>query len=71
MSALIHGPLTPAKNNVIFICQDYTNINARLGDLIYLDPPYANTKGMYFGGIDLDKFYYNMKIYLVLSLFHF
>ena len=25
--------------------------------LLYLDPPYANTKGMYFGGIELDKFF--------------
>ena len=24
---------------------------------MYLDPPYANTKGMYFGGIDLNKFW--------------
>ena len=46
------------KNNVIFICQDYTNINARLGDLIYLDPPYANTKGMYYGQIDYEQLWY-------------
>ena len=43
------------KNNVAFICQDYTNINPQLGDLIYLDPPYANTKGMYYGQIDYEQ----------------
>ncbi len=26
------------------------------GDLVYLDPPYFNTKGRYFGGIDQDRF---------------
>lgn len=46
------------KNNVIFICQNYTNINAQLGDLIYLDPPYANTKGMYYGQIDYKQLWY-------------
>ena len=45
------------KNNVIFICQDYTNINSQLGDLIYLDPPYANTKGMYYGQINYEQFW--------------
>lgn len=45
------------KNNVIFICQDYKNIETQLGDLIYLDPPYANTKGMYYGQIDYEEFW--------------
>lgn len=43
------------KNNVQFIHQDYLNIQSNENDLIYLDPPYANTKGMYYGTIDYDK----------------
>ena len=43
------------KNNVAFICQDYTNISPQLGDLIYLDPPYANTRGMYYGQINYEQ----------------
>lgn len=45
------------KYNVEFICRDYIDITPTKGDLIYLDPPYANTKGMYFGQIDYDKFW--------------
>jgi DNA adenine methylase len=45
------------KNNVKFICQDYKNINPLKDDLIYLDPPYANTKGMYYGQIDYEEFW--------------
>lgn len=47
------------KNNVEFIHQSYENIvkMVKPGDFVYMDPPYANTKGMYFGGIDLDFFY--------------
>lgn len=45
------------KANVIFVCQDYSSIKANNNDYIYLDPPYAGTTDMYFGGIDLDKFY--------------
>lgn len=41
-------------NNVQFICCDYRKINPEKSDFIYLDPPYANTKGMYYGGIDCD-----------------
>ena len=25
-------------------------------DFVYLDPPYFNTKGLYYGGIDYDEF---------------
>ena len=45
------------KNNVIFICQDYKNIKTTKNDLIYLDPPYINTKGMYYGQIDYNEFW--------------
>lgn len=42
------------KYNVIFINQSYLDLKPTKNDFIYLDPPYANTKGMYFGGINLD-----------------
>ena len=38
--------------NVQFICQSFEKIVPNENDLVYLDPPYANTKGMYFGGFD-------------------
>lgn len=40
------------KYDVQFIHQSYNNINALKDDFLYLDPPYYNTKGMYFGTID-------------------
>lgn len=42
---------------VEFRCCPYSEIAPELGDFCYLDPPYAATKGMYYGGIDLDKFF--------------
>ena len=43
--------------NTEFLTGDYsiTTQNAKSGDLVYLDPPYANTKGMYYGTIDYAK----------------
>lgn len=43
------------KNNVEFIHQSFSEIKTNIGDLLYLDPPYANTKGMYFGNFDNDN----------------
>lgn len=40
--------------NVEFICCPYSNINPNPDDFVYLDPPYAKTKGMYYGAIDCD-----------------
>ena len=44
--------------NVDFTATDYivTTSSAKTGDIIYLDPPYFHTKGMYYGNIDFDKF---------------
>jgi len=45
------------ENNVEFVCQNYNNIISNKEDVVYLDPPYAGTKGMYYGVIDYDKFW--------------
>lgn len=38
--------------NVEFIHMEYNEIKTNSNDFIYLDPPYMNTKGMYYGTID-------------------
>lgn len=45
--------------DVEFINRSYETLlnDVKENDFVYLDPPYANTKGMYFGGIDLDVFF--------------
>ena len=43
------------KYKVEFIHGEYNDIQPNEEDFIYLDPPYANTKGMYYGTIDYDK----------------
>jgi len=45
------------RKKVEFICQDYREVKPEKGDFLYLDPPYAGTKGMYHGGIDLESFW--------------
>ena len=49
------------KNNVEFIHQSYEVIDSKVGDFIYLDPPYANTKGMYYGALDNELLWDWMK----------
>lgn len=43
------------KFDVKFINCDYNDIQARDNDFVYIDPPYANTKGMYYGAIDYEQ----------------
>jgi DNA adenine methylase len=43
------------KKDVQFLCQDYSAISGSCNDLIYCDPPYANTKGIYYGVINYNK----------------
>ena len=45
------------KNDAEFKCCSYTDIIPNKIDFIYMDPPYANTKGMYFGGFDNQPFF--------------
>ena len=39
-------------NDVKFFHSDYKNVCPAKDDFMYLDPPYAATKGMYYGGFD-------------------
>lgn len=45
------------KFNVEFMCCSYDKIKPSKNDFMYLDPPYANTKGMYYGALDYNKFW--------------
>lgn len=43
--------------NVEFKCCSFEEINPSENDFVYLDPPYANTNGMYSGGFDNNKLF--------------
>lgn len=45
------------KNHVEFRHCDYDDLTIKENDFCYFDPPYANTKGMYFGGFDNNRFF--------------
>lgn len=45
------------NNNVEFRCCSYEVIQPNENDFMYLDPPYANTKGMYYGKINYNGFW--------------
>lgn len=49
---LDHWSKKLVENDVTFIRQDYKNISTGADDFMYLDPPYANTKGIYYGTIN-------------------
>lgn len=42
---------------VEFYNRDYNQIYSKISDVLYLDPPYFNTKGMYYGIINYDVFF--------------
>lgn len=44
--------------DVTFVACSYEDIKAGQGDFLYLDPPYAATRGMYYGSIDYDAFFF-------------
>lgn len=43
------------KHNVQFLTKDYRDIIIEKDDFLYIDPPYSNTKGIYYGVIDYDE----------------
>lgn len=45
------------KYNVEFKCCSFTEIKPNENSFIYLDPPYANTKGMYFGNFNQQSLF--------------
>ena len=45
------------SNDVHFECCSYQEIKPNKDDFMYLDPPYAHTKGMYFGNFDVATFF--------------
>ena len=45
------------NHNVEFINASYDIFSPNENDFCYYDPPYANTKGMYFGAIDNGRFF--------------
>lgn len=44
-------------HEVEFECHCYTEVHSEKLDFLYLDPPYANTKGMYFNHFDTESFF--------------
>ena len=44
------------NNNVSFSCIGYDDIDIKENSVLYLDPPYENTKGMYFDNFRNDDF---------------
>ena len=58
------------EKGVKFVHQSYDVIEPQENDFMYLDPPYINTKGMYFGNIDyvaLWEFLRNVKSGYIMS----
>lgn len=45
------------KYDVKILNDSYENITIKIKSALYLDPPYANAKGMYFGGFSQEEFY--------------
>ncbi len=46
------------NKDIQFICDSYLNIFPKnKQDIIYLDPPYTNSKALYFGNIDIDNLF--------------
>lgn len=45
------------KHRVTFEQKDYKSCNPSKEDVVYIDPPYFLTKGMYYGTIDYEEFW--------------
>jgi len=47
-----------AGKDIEFLCRSYEEVQPQnKNDIVYLDPPYTSTKSLYFGNIDLEKFF--------------
>lgn len=44
-------------HDVSFTVCSYEDVRTQPDDFLYLDPPYAATKGIYYGSIDYEKFF--------------
>jgi DNA adenine methylase len=44
------------SKKIDFIYQSYDKLDASIDDIIYMDPPYQNTKGMYYGNFNSSEF---------------
>ena len=45
------------NHDIELVNQSYDMINPKENDFVYFDPPYFNTKGLYYGLIDFEKFW--------------
>lgn len=45
------------RSDVHFMHCDYRDIQTRTNDFLYMDPPYASTKGIYYGKINYEDFF--------------
>lgn len=56
LKQIIHEFCTKIQNkNVKFIHSNYKDLKPKKNDYVYLDPPYSNSKGLYYGVIDYDE----------------
>lgn len=46
-----------SSKDIHFECCSYEDIKPTKNDFMYLDPPYANTKGMYYGALNYETFW--------------
>jgi len=45
-----------SRHDVTFINQDYSCVRSTVDDLVYIDPPYTDSDGLYYGNIDMKSF---------------
>lgn len=55
--SLWHEVFNSYGTHLTIVCQDYTEIKPTANDFVYMDPPYANSKTLYDGGFDSERFF--------------